>query len=173
MRCPKCNAELTSEQKVCVKCGALTPASGYFYQDRKEFKLTKNMRLGLYVLGAIVLVLIVYKIFHITPPQTVAQEWLNALATRQTKLAGSFVTEEYKTTIADRFSDLREISDNLYMDMSDTGSTIEVSTPEIRSMAPYDKALITVSLIQQGQVVKQMHMELVLQGRKWKVNDFY
>ena len=172
MRCPKCDAELVSEQKVCVMCGAYTPASGYFYQDRKTFHFTKNKRVAVYVTASIFLLLILYWIFRIVPPQTIAQDWINALCSRKIQYASSFVTEDFQNSLAERFSDMRELSDNLYLDSSNSNANIVIGEPEIRETATVDKAIVQVAFVDgRGQCVKQMQVELVKVGRKWKVND--
>lgn len=171
MLCPKCGIELTSEQKVCVACGALTPAAGYYYDDKKRFVLTHPMKLALIAVGALVLLSMLYLIFRSTPPQVVAKRWLDNLAARNINRAAGMVTEDYKLALADRFSDLREVSDNLYMDVSSSGASVMVYEPKYA--AGGDKALITAALVDSGgQAIKQMNLELIRDGRSWKINGF-
>lgn len=171
MLCPKCNSELTSEQKVCVVCGALTPASGYYYDDRRKFKLTKSMRISIYIASGLLFIFIFYLILRITPPQQVASKWLNAMCNRKINYCTSLVTEEFRSSLSEQFSDMREVSDNLYMDSSSSGAAVVVGEPDYRETATEDKAIVPAALVDKnGQTIRQLQVELVKQGRHWKIN---
>lgn len=172
MHCPKCDTQLTSEQKVCVKCGAYTPASGYFYQDSKEFQLTKTSKLLILILGFFLVFLLLYKLIHITPPHAVAEQWLKAMTSRQINHAAKLVTEDFKSALIDNFSDMREVSDNLYVDASLPGASLVVKKANMDHSLAGNRANVAALILHNGKTIKQMEIELVLQGRKWKINNF-
>jgi len=153
-------------------CGALTPASGYYYDERHKFHLTKPMRIALYATGGVLLIFILYLFLRIIPPDQVAYDWLTAMCNRKLSYCTSFVTEDYKTSLSEQFSDMREVSDNLYMDSSSTGAVVVVGVPDYRETATQEKAIVPAALVARNrQTIRQMQLELVKQGRHWRINS--
>lgn len=172
MRCPKCDAELADGQKVCVLCGAFTPASGYFYSDKKELHLTKPMRIALYSIIGMLVIIAGYLLLRITPPDVITQRWIDDLCQRRIIDAKKMVTDDFNTSLEERFTDLREMSDNLYMDTSSGNPVISVSDPIIPDDAnPNISNVQVVIQDSSGQSIRQINVELFKAGRHWKINQ--
>lgn len=173
MLCPKCNAELTSDQKVCVLCGALTPASGYYYDDRPKFHFTKHLRIFLYIIGCIFFLFTLYFFLRVIPPQQVAIDWLNAMCNRRINYGASMITENFRSALSEQFSDMREVSDILYTDSSSAQSTLIVGDPDYQETAKQTIAIVPAALVDiNGQIIRNMRVELVKEGRHWRINGF-
>ena len=167
MRCPKCDAELADGQKVCVMCGAFTPASGYFYKDEKKFISEKNARILKVSICGLVVLAILYFTLRIIPPDVVAKDWINALYNRSLVKARKMTTEQFIMDLDERMSDIRDLSDILYMDNS---SDISIKSSEAQYT---DSSLAIVDVYIQnnnGVNIRNIQLELKKENRKWKIN---
>jgi hypothetical protein len=57
------------------------------------------------------------------------------------------------------------------MDSSSSGAAVVVGEPDYRETATEDKAIVPAALVDKnGQAIRQIEVELVKQGRRWKIN---
>lgn len=171
MECPKCGMELVDTQKVCVGCGALTPAGGFYYVDHTKWKPSKKIKIAAASVVGIILILIIIQILKITPPDQVAVRWFEHLADRQIVSASNLVTENFNTQLSDQMSDLRALSDDYYYDTTET-VTISVSEPEYDIEFNPTEAKVTLSVAYSTGRSQQIRLGLVKVGRQWFVNSF-
>ena len=171
MECPKCGMELVDTQKVCVGCGALTPAGGFFYVDHAKWVPSKKIKIAAASLAGVIVLIIILQLLKITPPDKVAARWFECLADRQIVSASKLVTENFNTQLSDRMLDLRALSDEYYYD-ADEQVTISASEPEYDIEFNPTEAKVTLSVVYSSGRSQQINLGLVKVGRQWLVNSF-
>ncbi len=172
MKCPKCELELVDIQKVCPRCGAYTPASGFYYTERKSFVITKQMKIAAGIAVGVLIALIIHLAFRITPPDRVALDFYEALSERRLNDARQQVTTKFMDMLADQMSDFREKSEPYYLDASSLQLEPILSKSIIDDTKVVETANVTITLLAPGQQSgRQVVVFLVKQGRKWLVDD--
>jgi hypothetical protein len=171
MECPKCGMELVDTQKVCVGCGALTPAGGFFYLEDTKWKPSKKIKIAAASVLGIIFILILIQLLKITPPDKVASRWFECLADRQIVSASKLVTDNFTNQLSERMTDLRALSDEYYYDNNET-VTISASEPEYDMDFNPTEAKVTLSVIYSGGRSQEIRLELIKDGRRWLVNAF-
>jgi len=168
LNCRKCGAALRKEQKVCIACGTLTPAGGNFYvEEGKRWIPTPKQK---YAAGGVVLLLVILLIAHLmrtVPPEIVAQQWFDALVSRNIRVARQYVTPDLEQNLQDQMMDLRAISDDYYTRVVVDQAKYEVAKPAIESPT---KATVMVKLIDPEGSGYQVCLDMIKQGRCWRVN---
>lgn len=173
MKCRKCGAELHPEQKVCIQCGEVTPAGGKFdvEEDRTWRPTLRQLQIVAVLVGIVILVLVLYKILYVVPPETVAKNWFETMLSRHYAVADDYVTSEFMQDLNSRMMDLRALAEMWLDDITSNNASYQFSAPTFNSPTNPHTARITVTIQSpDGQIVRQILMDLVRKGRRWKID---
>lgn len=166
--CRKCGADLHPNQKVCIECGAPTPAGGGFYvEEDKKWRPTKNMKIGAVVFAALVLLAIIVNSLRVAPPDVVAKEWFDAITQRKVRVAADLATPQLQQTLMARNMDLMALADEYYTAVSMDRAKYSIKKPTISG----NTATATVALTYPNGLRRQVQLVMVKVGRAWKVNE--
>lgn len=165
MRCVKCGIELHEKQKVCIKCGAATPAGGAFYVEEEEVKSKKPIIIGAAVVILLLAAVIIWRSTLVPPPDAVAGEWFSALSGRNVSKARELVTDKFQQELASKTSDMNALSDEYVMMLMDYGKKYTVSKPRFVDRK-HAEAEITVG----GKDGRQMTVQMVKLKNRWFVD---
>lgn len=169
MQCRKCGAELHEEERVCARCGTPTPRGGGFYVEEEQKWRPSPLQIKI-AAGAVALLLIIvigYKLLHVTPPEIIAQEWFSSLAGRRVGSAETLTSKECMQSLMARMQDLRSLSDDYYTEVNENRATYSLSAPAYRDPTHAD---VTVTFkYPGGEPTKTVNIQMVKQGRRWLV----
>jgi hypothetical protein len=173
VKCLKCGEENHEDQKVCLHCGALTPrGGGFYYEDKKRFQLTKKHKLyGAIGLGVLLLIVILAKMLHVTPPDQVAREWFAAVSERRISAANSYTTPKLQSQLQARLMDMRAISDECYTEINEYRAACRFQPPQYDDPDNPRTARIIIALNRPDGGVRTLDLGLVKQGRAWKIDS--
>ena len=174
MNCRKCGAELHPEQKVCIQCGERTAAGGKFDVEEEQHwrPSPKQIRIVAGVAAVLLIVLLLYKVLHVTPPEVVAKEWFDAMLSRQFNVASRYVTPGYEQDLATRMMDPRSLADTYVEEVTTNRATYEISPPVFDSPSRPRRAAITITTkATGGQIVRQIQVQMAKVGRAWRVDQ--
>ena len=168
MKCHKCGAELRSEQKVCIVCGTRTAAGGNFAVEEKEpFQITKNMKYAAAGAALLILVLIVAQMLRVTPPDVVAKEWFDAMASRAIIKADKFYSPGYESRVQDGVSDSRTISDMIYEELNTKQAQSSIGKPTYNSST---QATVNIAMSYPDQPARNLQLTFTKSGRRWLID---
>lgn len=172
MECRKCGHELHPEQKVCINCGAPTPAGGGFYvEEDKKWQPTKNMMIGA---GAVVLVLLIALIasaFRTMPPDVVAKEWFTAMTERRVGAAQKLVTPKLQDDLNKRNEDLRSVSDDYYTAIESDAAKFAIGQPRFDTPSNPTTAVVTIAFNYPDGHSRMEQIKIVKVGRAWRIDE--
>lgn len=172
MKCVKCGAELRSEQKVCIVCGTRTAAGGNFNVEEDEpWRPTRPMIYAAGCLAVILIIAIVAMCMKTVPPQTVTQEWFEAMTQRQYAKAEKLNSSEFTSKMQPGMSDTAALSDMLYDEVNGNQGTYKVGDPTIDTSRSPQRAQVTVTLTypDPSRPTRQIPVDLVKSGRRWLI----
>ena len=172
INCPKCGAELKEEQKVCIICGALTPASGFYYQDHTRWYHSRKLRIAGLAVAAVVLLSLIINAFRVMPPQIVAAEWCDDMSQGLLANAQKYASPNLTTNLQERMTDTRAISDDIRSRSGNAYVDAIPGEPAFDVEAAPTEASVDVSLVDpSGQTIYQCHVKLIKSGRRWLVEN--
>lgn len=172
MNCAKCGAELHPEQKVCLECGARTAAGGAFYVEEKQLWRPTPAMIKVTGAAAFVLILVLLALgLRVTPPESVANEWFDALTQRQVRKASSMITPALQQTLSARGEDIRSLSDEYYSAVINDGATWTMGEPRLDPEDRPVNATITFVLTYPDGQRKEVEARMLKIGRRWLVNE--
>lgn len=171
MKCRKCGAELHPEQKVCIQCGTPTPAGGGFHvEEEQPWRPTRNMIVVAAGVLAILVIIMVARGLRVSPPTTVAKDWFSAMAQRKISEAGRYVTDELQQNLQSRNSSLLAVADDYNNKVAHEGATYTVLEPVYDVQDDPTKANVAISLKYPDKSTSEVEVEMVKDGRRWKIN---
>lgn len=171
MKCMKCGAENRDDQKVCLRCGALTPAGGGFYFKEKE-KWWQSRDLQIKVgagLAVLLLIFIIVKAMHTDPPEVVARQWFEAMVDRRVIAADEYTTSAYQDDLTNRMMDSRGVSDECYTAVVLDGGKYKVGKP-VAEAGP-KKVLVSINVMDAEGSGRSWEVHLIKKGRSWRINQ--
>ena len=170
INCPKCGHELPDRQKVCVVCGALTPASHFFYSEEKKWQPSKKMKIYAGVSAGIILILLILNSLRITPPDVIADKWYGAMSQRFISDAEKYTSEQYKNELSNNTSDMMAVADDIYTEVSSDKLTYKTDAPIYDSDSDPKSARVKITLFKEdGSMSRQFTIIFVKEGRRWLV----
>ena len=173
MKCMKCGGENHPDQKVCLHCGARTPAGGGYYFEEKKIWRPSNKMIAIAAGGisALLLILLVVHILHVDPPQSVAKEWFDSLVSRRPAIAERYVSPNYDSNLSDRMMDIRAISDEAYTDVVAEDGKYSITKPTFDRNANPRMAALSIMVTHADGSTRQYDLRMVKVGRQWRIED--
>lgn len=169
--CRKCGMEMPVKQKVCPRCGEITPAGGKFdvEEDVKWRPSAKIMWIAGSAVFVLILALVLYNVLHVVPPDQVAKEWFEAMASRSIRKAETFVTPRFHDTLAAKAQSLQTLSEEYNIETHSNLATYRIGKPVSRDAT---HAEVTVYLTYPGNTPgPEIKAQMVKIGRQWKVDQ--
>jgi len=174
VKCRKCGAELHPEQKVCIQCGERTAAGGKFdVEEERAWRPSARMvQIAGGVLVLLIVVLILYRALHVVPPEVVAEDWFDAMLSRNFSKARTCVTPKFDEDLSARMMDMRALAEMWIMEINDTGATPQVGAPVYDGTTNPRRAWVTITLRSQtGETAREIKLTMAKVGRRWKVDQ--
>jgi hypothetical protein len=171
VQCRKCGADLHHEERICARCGTPTPRGGGFYVE-EEPKWRPSPQAIKIVAGAVALLLVVvisYKLLHVTPPEVVAEKWFSSLVSRRIGNAEAVTSKACMDSLMTRMQGLRSLSDDYYTEVVNNQAKYKLSAPAYRDRNHAD-VRVTLSY-PSGDPMKIVSLGMVKQGRRWLVDS--
>ncbi|MDH7601545.1 MAG: zinc ribbon domain-containing protein [Armatimonadota bacterium] len=173
MNCRKCGAELHPEQKVCIQCGEVTAAGGKFdVEEERAWRPTPRQLQAAGGLAALlILIFVFYKALHVVPPDVVAKNWFEAMLSRSYAAADDHVTTSFQQDLSARMMDMRALAETWIEDITANNAKYTFSPPEFDNSASPRKARIMITIQSpDGQIVRQVLLDMIKIGRRWKID---
>lgn len=173
MKCRKCGAELHPEQKVCIQCGEVTPAGGKFdvEEERVWRPSARQLQIAGVLFALLILGFVLYKVFHVVPPEVVAKKWFETMLSRAYATADDYVTSTFEQDLSSRMMDMRALAETWIEDITANNASYSFSAPAFDNISNPHKARITITIQSpDGQIVRQILLDMVKNGRRWKVD---
>ena len=170
-KCRKCSMEMPARQKVCPRCGEITPAGGKFDVEEVERwrPSAKQMKIGGAAAAVVVLVWVLYAALHVVPPEVVADKWFGAMSSRSVLIAREHVTSGFEDALAVRMMSLQALSDEYNVETNTNRATYRVGKPFFRDSR---HAEVSVSLTYPDKSPgPEYKIQMVKIGRKWMVDQ--
>lgn len=172
MNCPKCGVDVIDTQKICPQCGAFLPASGYFYQDERKFRLTPQMKKAATIVAGFLLLLLIIKAFMITPPDRVATAYVELLTKRDVGKSNKMVTSKFTEDLQEAMRYMSDISGELFLfTPPGTDTTFSSVVERYDSIEDPTEAWVAVTINNSQNGPKVVRLQLVKQGRRWYINQ--
>ncbi|MFQ3549672.1 MAG: zinc ribbon domain-containing protein [Armatimonadota bacterium] len=175
-KCQKCGAELSDTQKVCVVCGAYTAAAGVFYEEeKKNLEIPpKYLWIGGAAIALILIIIILAKVLHVDPPETVAKQWAQSLANRQLKDARALTLPSFDESARERLMDVASLADDISNYVKEKNADIEVkeiseTQVAMTSEAPANIKIFMINFVYPEGASKTLIVQIQKEGRHWKV----
>jgi hypothetical protein len=173
-KCPKCKADLTDEQKVCIVCGALTPAGGFYYQDHTRWYELKKVRIAGIVAASVLVIIMIINAVRVMPPETVAAEWCDDMSQGAIKKAQRYAGPNFISNLQERMLDSLAMAEEI---RSSTGAEFITAVPDPPTYdveyAPTEASVKVTLINPTGQAVYTCRVELVKSGRRWLIENVY
>lgn len=172
MKCMKCGAENHEDQKVCLICGALTPAGGGFYYNNAEKKWWQSRSLHIKIgagLAILLLIIIIVKVMHTDPPEVVAKQWFEAMVDRRVNAADKYTTSAYKDDLSNRMMDSRAVSDECYTNVVLDGGKYKIGKPA--SEAGPKNVMVNIDVEDPDGGGRTWSVHLAKIGRSWRIKQ--
>lgn len=172
MNCRKCGAQLHPEQKVCIQCGAPTPAGGGFdVEEEQPWRPSRNMIYAAAGVLAVIIIVLVARSFRTVPAEVVAKEWFDAMAQRQIGKAERMVTRKFLDELASQNMNLLAIADEIYTRVNQDMATPSFGKPVYDVEDAPTTAEVTITLKPPQGPPSDTHLMLVKVGRQWRVDS--
>ncbi|MGB9619471.1 MAG: zinc ribbon domain-containing protein [Armatimonadota bacterium] len=172
MNCRKCGAELHPDQKVCIQCGERTAAGGKFdVEEERHWRPSPRLMQAVgAAVALLILILILYRALHVVPPEVVAEDWFNAMLSRNFSRARTMITPAFDQDLSARMMDMRALAEMWIEDINSYNATPRVSAPDYDKPTDPRRAIITITLqSNSGETARQIRLTLVRVGRVWKI----
>ena len=171
MKCMKCGAENREDQKVCLSCGALTPAGGgFYYTVEKKWWQSRSLQIKIGAgLAALLLIVLIVKALHVDPPEVVAKQWFEAMTDRRVNAADRLTTNAYKDDLTNRMMDSRAVSDECYTSVVLDGGKYKVGKPA--QEAGPKNVVVDIAVIDPEGSDRTWNVHLVKMGRCWRIKQ--
>lgn len=165
--------ELHPDQKVCIRCGALTVKGGGFdYGIKDPWRPTPKMiKIAAGVSALLILVLVLYSLRTI-PPDVVATQWFDAMVSRRVSKADKLVTPKFQENLLAKQSSMMALADDYYSEVADNQAKYAVGAPKYDKQQNPNKAAVLVS-VNYGEGSRQHLINLVKVGRQWRIDEAF
>lgn len=171
VQCRKCGADLVRDQKVCPQCGELTAAGGKYdiEQEPPPWRPSPRMiKAAAAILAAVLVLAIIIKATRKETPDTVADKWFRALASRNVLSAQQYVTPKLLETLGTRMMSLTTISEEYVTEMSINRSEPKLGKAVYRGA---DQAEVLLTFTRpDGSPGPQFRLVLVKMDGEWKID---
>ena len=167
-KCHKCGAELRKDQKVCIVCGTPTPAGGNFYvEEDKKWTPTTNQKFAFCVAGLLIIAFIIALAMRVTPPNIIAQHWVDAISSREIIVSRKYSTPHLEEDLQSRLMSLTSVADDYNSRVMADQATYKVGMPTYMGKS---KADVIITFTNPDNSVYEVHLDMIKQGRHWRVN---
>jgi len=173
LKCRKCGAELHPEQRVCIECGERTAAGGKFYVEEEQhwWPSRKMIQIAVGAVGAVLLILILYSVLHVVPPDAVARNWFDAMVQRRVVDARAYVTPKFEQDLSTRMMDLAVLADEYLTEVVNNKATYDVGKPVYDRPDNPASAQVTIRIrYVGGGPGRDVVVQMAKVGRAWRIN---
>lgn len=168
MTCPKCQSEIAEKQKVCPKCGANTPASFLYYDDKNGFKLSKTHKIIAVGIVLLIIMIFIIKANQITGPDKVALKWVTLMTQRAGGEAKEYESPNFEENLLNKWPDRLSLTDEYYSQISGGNVVYKVKKPMYLNS---NAATVEVTAKDSVDSTLTLQITLVKTGKRWLVED--
>lgn len=168
MTCPKCECEIAEKQKVCPRCGANTPASFLYYDDKKGFKLSKTHKIIAAGIVLLIIMTIIIGANKTSSPDQVALKWVSLMTQRAGGDAKEYESPKFEGNLLNKWPDRLSLSDEYYSQISSGNVVYKVEKPIYLNPTT---ATVQVTAKDSVNSTLMLQITLVKAGKRWLVED--